>query len=308
MCGSFSPKIKTPLASLCLATYQAPEGLTGLETEDSFARNAALRDQSLEEEEGDGETETLDTHKVDEDPSYPLLWKTRLVPNTDGIAIPRGMRATVIVTAVDEPVDNAASELTLQQDNATLKARRNVEKNFTVIYLPPDLRCRTIPFVTLLWSIRAFRSGREVHDAYTVLPRFYMIWVCRIDGRAVDRLDKSRQRWRTEGVSGFDVAVGCEARAAVACQGDFYGQLYGVVIPTLVGGVVELYITLHESRYRCPENSGIPMTKRNGWTHSNPIAATRGVIGRGLTVVIIPPAVILYDIDDRFPVDNKLSG
>ena len=83
----------------------------------------------------------------------------RRVPNTDDIAIPREMRATAAVLATGEAADDASRELMIQQDKATLKAKRNIQQDFTVVYLPPHFRYRMILFVTLLWSFGALCFG-----------------------------------------------------------------------------------------------------------------------------------------------------
>ncbi|KIK61982.1 hypothetical protein GYMLUDRAFT_198796 [Collybiopsis luxurians FD-317 M1] len=287
----------------------------------------------------------------------------RRVPNTDDIAIPREMRATVAVDAAGEAVDDAARDLMSQQDKATLKARRNIKQDFTVVYLPPHFRYRMILFVALLWSIGAFCIGislvlpillgrgffgiifkgkREVHDGYSVLAGFYMLWACWIAGRAVDRLDKRRQRWGTEGPRASLWWLAVKRGLLWLVKASYMAIFLGVVIPTLVGGVVELYVILpfklHTNqaitvpRIRVldcwatgllymkiamrvtrrqgqnPISRGIQVIKRNGWTHPDPIAATRDVIGPvagGLTVMILLPAAIFFGIDYFFPLVGR---
>ncbi|KAF5384572.1 hypothetical protein D9757_007505 [Collybiopsis confluens] len=283
----------------------------------------------------------------------------RRVPNTDDIAIPREMRATVAVIATGEPVDDASRDLMIQQDKATVKARRNIQQDFTVVYLPPHFRYRMILFVTLLWSFGALCSGlslalpillgrgffgiifkgkREVHDGYSVLTGFYMLWACWIAGRAVDRLDKRRQRWGSEGPRASLWWLAVKRGLLWAVKASYMALLLGVVIPTLVGGVVELYIILPfklnmnqdivvpkirvldcwatgllymkiamrvtRRQGQNPISRGIQAIKRNGWTHPDPIAATRDVIGPvagGLMLMILFPAVIFRAVDHYFP-------
>lgn len=192
------------------------------------------------------------------------------VPNTDDIAIPREMRATVTVTATGEPIGEAAKALMVRQDAETVKAGRHVKKDFTVVYLPPHFRYRMILFVFILWSFGAlclgvslalpillgrgffgivYKGKREVHDGYSIIAGFYMLWGCWIAGRAVDRLDKRRQRWGTEGPRGSLWWLAVKRGLLWTVKASYMALFFGIIIPTLVGGVVELYIVLPFKMY-----------------------------------------------------------
>jgi len=133
----------------------------------------------------------------------------RRVPATDNIALPRDMRATVAVTAAGEPVGDDAIKLMSLQNAEANKAKRSIKDDYMIVYLPPSLRYRVIGFITLLWIFGAIFIGfgvalpiqlgrsffklfssREVHDGYSFIIGFYLVWMCYLFARAIDRLDK----------------------------------------------------------------------------------------------------------------------
>ncbi|KAE9399180.1 hypothetical protein BT96DRAFT_965714 [Gymnopus androsaceus JB14] len=285
------------------------------------------------------------------------------VPNTDDIAIPREMRATASVTATGEPFDDAARILIARQDAETIKASRSVNKDFAVVYIPPQFRYRMIFFVFIMWSFAAFCLGvslalpillgraffgivfkgkREVHDGYSIIAGFYMLWVCWIAGRAVDRLDKRRQRWGTEGPRGSLWWLAVKRGLVWFVKASYMAVFLGIIIPPLVGGVVELYMILPFKLHLNPDlevpririldcwaagllymkivtrvsrrppynpiSRGIEIIKRNGWTHPDPVAATKDVfapVTGGLLGMIFFPAFVFYSINFFFPLVGR---
>jgi E3 ubiquitin-protein ligase MARCH6 len=306
-----------------------------------------------------GPTKDADVVAADYDGSF------RRVPNTDDIALPREMRATVAVTAAGDPVDEAASKLMTEQNEVTTKVNRNVKQDFIVVYIPPYFRYRMILFVSMLWSVGAlcagislvlpvllgrgffgiiFKGKREVHDGYSILAGFYMLWACWIAGKAVDRLDKRRQRWGSEGPRASLWWLAVKRGLLWFVKASYMAIFLGVVIPTLVGCVVELYVTLpfklhlsqdigvprirvldcwatgllytkivirvirRQGHGQNPISRGLQVIKRNGWTHPDPITATKDVIGPvagGLTGMILLPALIFYAIHFFFPLVGR---
>ncbi|KAJ3995467.1 hypothetical protein F5050DRAFT_1767078 [Lentinula boryana] len=283
----------------------------------------------------------------------------RRVPNTDDIAIPRDIPATVAVTATGEPVNEEARNLMAQQDAETVKARHSIKKDFTMVYIPPYFRYRMILFVFILWTFGAlclgvsvalpiligrglfgiiFKGKREVHDGYSIIAGFYMLWACWVVGKAVDRLDKRRQRWGTEGPRASLWWLALKRGLLWIVKAFYMAFFLGVVIPTLVGVVVELYIIL-PLKFRMSSDIGVPRIrvlecwatgllymkiamratrrqaknpitrgiqtiKRNGWTHPDPIAATKDVIAPvagGLTGMIVLPGLMFCTLDHFFP-------
>lgn len=187
----------------------------------------------------------------------------RRVPATDHLALPRDMRATAAVTEAGEPVDDVAKDLMAKQNHEAEKAKRDITMDYMTVYIPPRFPQRIILFITSMWIVGALSMGvvvalpillgrgffklflpRDVHDGYSFLIGFYMLWACFIIGKAVDRLDKRRQRRSGDGPRG-DLRVLVIKRGllwiAKICYMTFF---LGVVIPTLLSFVMELYVVL----------------------------------------------------------------
>ena len=187
----------------------------------------------------------------------------RRVPATDSIALPRDMRATAQVTADGEPVDEESRELIAAQNAEAEKAKRSVNDDYTVVYIPPLFRQRLIVFITCLWTIGALSFGsslavpliigraafwvalgREVHDGYSFIVGFYLLWGCHVFGKAVDRMDKRRQRRGMEGPRA-DLPVYVVKRSLPWAMKISYMVFFlGLVIPILIATVMELYLLL----------------------------------------------------------------
>ncbi|KAF9460561.1 hypothetical protein BDZ94DRAFT_1197761 [Collybia nuda] len=287
----------------------------------------------------------------------------RRVPATDNLALPRDMRATAGVTEDGEPVDEEAKGLMDIQNAEAEKAKRNIKEDYMVVYLPPHFRYRVLGFIALLWVIGAVLLGvavalpiqlgrsifelftpREVHDGYALIVGFYLLWGCYLIGTAIDRLDKRRQRSRADGPRA-DLRVLVIKRGLLWIAKAAYMAIFlGVVIPTLVSFVVELYIilpirlaldpdmtpkmrvvdtwalgllyakiALHANRIQPPNRitRGLQHITTNGWTHPDPMQATREVIGPvtgGLLGMIIFPGVVFQAVQyflPTLPVDDK---
>ena len=187
----------------------------------------------------------------------------RRVPATDNIALPRDMRATVAVTATGEPVGEDAANLMLLQNQEAIKAKRSIKDDYTIVYLPPSLRYRVIGFITLLWIFGAIFIGfgialpiqlgrsffklftsREVHDGYSFIVGFYLVWMCYLFARAIDRLDKRRQRRGGDGPRP-DLYILVLKRGLLWLAKVTYMMFsLGIVIPILLAIVIDLYIVL----------------------------------------------------------------
>ncbi|KAM6496827.1 hypothetical protein JOM56_007300, partial [Amanita muscaria] len=271
----------------------------------------------------------------------------RRVPATDQIALPRDMKATVPVTEVGEPVNEEARNLMRMQDVEAAKAQRDVNKDYMVVYIPPHFRYRILCFIGLMWCICAMLLGlavalpiqfgrtffklftpREVHDGYSLIVGFYLLWVCYIIGREVDRLDKRRQRQGNEGPRA-DLRIFAIKRGLLWCVKTIYMVLFlGVIVPTLVALVVDLYIVvplrltlkpdmvpririidswalgllyakiaLHVHRIHPPNQitRGLQRIMENGWSHPDPVTATKEVIAplvAGLLGMITIPGAL----------------
>jgi E3 ubiquitin-protein ligase MARCH6 len=187
----------------------------------------------------------------------------RRVPAVDNIALPRDMRATVAVFEDGTPVDDAARTLMEAQNVEADKLKRKIEDDYTIVYIPPHFRYRAIVFILLLWIIGAMfvgvfvalptQLGRSVfglftndhvHDGYSFIVGFYLLWACYLVGKSIDRLDKRRQRKGGDGTRA-DLTVYSLKRGLLWVTKISYMILFlGIVIPTLISFVIDLYIVL----------------------------------------------------------------
>jgi len=188
----------------------------------------------------------------------------RRVPATDYLALPRDLRATAQVNEDGTPYDNEAAKLIEQQNREAEKAQHDPTKDYTIVYLPPLFRYRLIAFIASLWSVCAMAFGlavalpislgrrvfalfmeREVHDGYSLILGFYLLWACYLAGKAVDRLDKRRQRVRADDGPNADLRILVFKRSLLWVSKSAYMVfMLGVVIPILLALVVDLYVVL----------------------------------------------------------------
>lgn len=188
----------------------------------------------------------------------------RRVPATDNVALPRDFRATADVTEDGEPLDEASARVMQIQNGEAEKAKRNIRDDYMIVYIPPHFRQRVISFIAFLWVIGAISLGvmvalpiqlgrsffklftsRELHDGYSLIVGFYLLWGCYLVGKAIDKLDKRRQRARANDGPRGDLRVLVIKRGLVWVAKVLYmGFSLGIVIPILVAFVVDLYIIL----------------------------------------------------------------
>ncbi|TBU39775.1 hypothetical protein BD309DRAFT_1083198 [Dichomitus squalens] len=275
------------------------------------------------------------------------------VPNSDNVALVRDSPATAPVLEDGTPVDEDARRLIDAQDAEAQKARRLVKDDYTVVYIPPHFRRRIIAFLLCLWltgsvmlaSVLAapILVGRgffhlfiphDVHDGYSFIVGFYLLWGCWLVGSALDRMDKRRQRrWNSEEQRAEWPLFVLKRVLLWTAQASYMIVMLGVIIPTLVGLVFELYMIqpirrtaspLMEPRIRVVDMwalglfyskiivrtlrmhppaqgmmHGIERILRNGWTHLDPVRATKDVIAPltlGLSGMIVLPAVVLWGL------------
>ncbi|RDB15868.1 ERAD-associated E3 ubiquitin-protein ligase doa10 [Hypsizygus marmoreus] len=288
----------------------------------------------------------------------------RRVPATDNLALPRDMRATVQVTPDGQPFDEAARALMNLQNAEIEKAKRNVKDEFIVVYIPPLFRYRVICFIALFWMVGAVMLGaavalpiqlgrsffelfttRDVHDGYSLIVGFYLLWGCYLVGTAIDRIDKRRQRIAGEQRGRAKLPMLVIKRGAVwIMKVTYLAVCLGVIIPTLISFVIDLYIilpirftldpgmtprirvvdtwalgllyakiALHANRIQPPNRitRGIQRVIANGWMNPAPVQATREVIGPvmgGLVGMIVFPGAVFRAVQyllPNIPVDDK---
>ncbi|KAG5654209.1 hypothetical protein H0H81_006242 [Sphagnurus paluster] len=185
----------------------------------------------------------------------------------------------------------------------------------------------------------------SMHDGYSLIIGFYLLWGFYLIGSAIDRLDKRRQRTASSSGDRAHLPVLIVKRGLVWTAKSAYMALcLGAVIPTLISFVIDLYIilpvrftidpsmtprirvvdtwalgllyvkiALHVTRIQPPNriSRGIQHIIANGWTKSDPMQATREVIGPvvgGLLGMIILPGAVFRAVQHFFPqmpVDDK---
>ena len=184
------------------------------------------------------------------------------VPAQDKVSLPREIVATVAVNARGEALDERGARLMALQDAEAVKARRDPTKDYTTVYLPPRFTERIIGFFALSWIIGSFVSvaalviptilgrvlfkllrDREVHDGYSFVVGLYLLRGCFYAAHVLDRMDKRRQRTHEEGPRGEYAPY--IFKRSILWIGNVAWVVFwlGFVIPTLIGLVVECYIS-----------------------------------------------------------------
>lgn len=187
----------------------------------------------------------------------------RRVPASDNIALPRDMRATVEVREDGTPKDEKAAALMASQNAEAVKAKRDVKDDYIVVYFPPGFRMRIIAFVTAVWTIMAVvaaicvavpvQVGRHffalissslVHDGYSFLAGFYILWACYLVAKAAESMDRRRQRITGDGPRADFAVYFAKQSLLWATKITYMAVFFGVVIPILLGLIVDVYIVL----------------------------------------------------------------
>ena len=186
----------------------------------------------------------------------------RRVPANDNVAIVRGMRATVEVTEDGTPINDTEARLLKLQDAEAERNKRNIDEDYTVVYIPPYFKYRILVFILSVWSvccmaIAAMLAGpvllgrrffllfttREVHDGYSFLIGFHLLWGCWLVAQAVERLDRHRQR-REHGSRPLWPLFFVKRSSLWLAQASYMAFFLVFVIPTLIALVMEVYVLL----------------------------------------------------------------
>jgi len=286
----------------------------------------------------------------------------RRVPNNDNVALVKQEAATIEVDAEGEPLNDHDRRLMALQNAEAEKMKRNVKEDYIVVYLPPHIRCRIAAFIFFMWVVGStglavalagpillgrgfFRlfASYHVHDGYSFLAGFYLLWACWLIAVSVDRMDKRRQRrGGSEPRAQFPLYFAKRSLLWIA-QVVYLVFFLGILIPTLVALVMELYIILparmsfnadleprirvvdmwalgllysrialraHRAQVHGRIARGIEHIRRTGWTHPDPFRATKEVIipiTSGLLAMIFVPPLLLWGARrlDVFRVDDN---
>jgi E3 ubiquitin-protein ligase MARCH6 len=287
----------------------------------------------------------------------------RRVPASDNVALPREMRATAEVNVNGEPVNETAAKLIQLQNAEAEKAKRNVKADYTIVYIPPHFRYRTMLFILIIWvafaiflaaafslpillgrSFFKLFTARDIHDGYSFITGFYLLWACYLVGKAVDRMDKRRQRRGHDGPRAEFPIFFIKRCLLWLAKISYMLFFLGLIIPILISLVMDFYIVLpirlavnptlqprirvvdtwalgllyakiavqaHHFQHPTAVMRGLNNIVNNGWTHPDLVAATREVIGPvtgGLTLLLLFPPAILWASRQFFllPVGGKL--
>lgn len=187
----------------------------------------------------------------------------RRVPNSDNVAVPRDMRATAKVDVNGLPIDDEARGLIAAQDAEAEKAKRNPKEDYTVVYIPSHFQYRIGLFILALWVIGCvfvtaavsapillgrgvfnLFTDRQMHDGYAFLVGFYALWGCWVVGHAVERMDRRRQRRSADDSRGNWPLYFLKRSVLWLAKISYIIFSVGIIIPALLGLVVELYIVM----------------------------------------------------------------
>jgi E3 ubiquitin-protein ligase MARCH6 len=197
-----------------------------------------------------------------------ILWRMetkpswRRVPANDNVAIIRNMRATAEVDEHGKPLDEKEQAAMNAQNAEAERNRRNSDEDYTVVYIPPHFRHRIALFIFAIWVVccigiagliamptllgRRFFvlfTTREIHDGYSFIVGFHLLWACWLIGRAVDRMDRRRQRKESGPRAWWPLFLAKRTFLWVA-KALYMAFFLVVVIPTLIALVVEVYLIL----------------------------------------------------------------
>ncbi|KAI6044437.1 hypothetical protein EDC04DRAFT_2642609 [Pisolithus marmoratus] len=185
----------------------------------------------------------------------------RRVPASDNIALPRDMRATAEVYENGFPANEEARDLMRLQNNEAAKAKRDIKADYTIVYFPPHFRARILTFVAAVWTIVAIavaasialpvQIGRrffalftpsELHDGYSFLVGFYLLWACYAISQASERMNK--RRLRINGPKPGFIVFFAKRSLLWLSKITYMVVMLGIVIPALIGLVVDVYVIL----------------------------------------------------------------
>lgn len=188
----------------------------------------------------------------------------RRAPAGDNIAFLRDRPALVEVDKDGTPLDSNAHDILLAQDAETQQAGRNPQEDYTVVYVPPNFRRRIFQFILLFWlsgslvlvsavgvpvvagrAVFWLYTSRELHDGYSFVVGFYLLWWGWLVGALMVRIRIRRQRHGGSKRIRAGWFLFLLKRVSVYVSKISWLVLWlGVVLPTLVSIAVDLYLVI----------------------------------------------------------------
>jgi E3 ubiquitin-protein ligase MARCH6 len=188
----------------------------------------------------------------------------RRAPAGDNIAFLRDRPALVEVDENGVPSDESGREIFEAQNAEAQQAGRNSQEDYTVVYVPPNFRRHILGFIVLFWlsgslvlvstiavpvvAGRAFFqlfTQRELHDGYSFVVGFYLLWWAWLVGSLIVRIRIRRQRHGGSKRIRAGWFLFLVKRVSVYVSKIIWLVLWlGIVFPTLVSIAVDLYLVI----------------------------------------------------------------
>lgn len=188
----------------------------------------------------------------------------RRAPAGDNIAFLRDRPALVEVDENGVPLDANGREILLAQNFEAQQAGRNYQEDYTVVYVPPNFRRRICQFILFFWlsgsvvlvsliavpvvAGRAFFllfTPRDLHDGYSFVVGFYLLWWAWLVGSLVVRIRIRRGRHGGSNRIRAGWLLFLAKRVSVYISKITWLVFWlGIVLPTLVSIAVDLYLII----------------------------------------------------------------
>ncbi|KAH9924822.1 hypothetical protein B0H21DRAFT_764612 [Amylocystis lapponica] len=279
------------------------------------------------------------------------------VPNSDNIALVKDSPAIAEVDEGGNPVNDVQANLIATQNAEAEKAKRIIKDDYVIVYMPPQFKYRVTAFIFGVWMVGSsmlamavaapialgrgfFRLfiAHEVHDGYSFIAGFYLLWVCWLVAYALERMDRRRQRRSSGDERRAEWPLYVVKRILLwSAKAAYIAFFCGFVIPTLLALVIEFYIVqpVRLMMHPAPEihirivdmwaigllyskigvrsmrmqpgtdiMRGIQHILHNGWTNPDPWKATKQVIApltAGLLSMLLLPAGAVWGVRRIFP-------
>ncbi|KAF9642788.1 hypothetical protein BDM02DRAFT_3264335 [Thelephora ganbajun] len=155
-------------------------------------------------------------------------------------------------------------------------------------------------------------AAQEVHDRYSFVVGFHLLWGCWLVTQAIECLDRHRQRRENGSRAWWSLFLSKRSSLWLA-QASHVAFFLVSVIPTLMGLVMEIYVLLSikliydpnlvvkvklvEMRVLDLVLCDLDSKLRNAWSRPDPVTATKEIIGPvvgGLLVMLAFPVGMLW--------------